>query len=267
MRYTGSLVSGLAGTVLFLAFASDLIAQTPMEGTVKVVRKVGAAKYSTGNNVWQPVEVGTILRPGSIIQSSSVAGSYVDLALGETAAVTEPTVYLYRPYIPTSLSSSLALRPNAQQNVVRLWDNTVLAIDKLTTQITGADIVTDTQLDLKTGRISGTVKKMSAGSRYEMKVPLGVASIRGSSYDLAVEGVLKVFAGAALFSSASLPNGRSVPEGFQYDARTGQMTPIPQTMVQMFEQIFGAMRIVQTGTLTTYASDKTVNNVSPVVGQ
>ncbi len=267
MRYTGSFVSGLAGTVLFLAFASALVAQTPMEGTVKVVRKVGAAKYSTGNNVWQPLEVGAILRPGSIVQSSSVSGSYVDLALGETDAVTQPAGSSYTPYVPTSLSSSIAPRPSAQQNVVRLWESGVLAIDKLTVQATGADTVTDTQLDLKTGRISGTVKKMSAGSRYDVKIPLGVASIRGTSYDLTVDGVLKVLAGAALFSSASLPNGQSVPEGFQFDARTGQMTPIPQSVIQTFGPIFAAMRIIQPGTPMTYAADKTVINVSPVVGQ
>jgi hypothetical protein len=267
MRYTRSSVCGLVGTVLTLAFASAVVAQTPIEGTVKVVRKVGAAKYTTGNDIWQPLELGMVLKPGTTLQSSSVSGSYLDLAVGDTAAVTEPAVASYRPYVPTSMSVSAAARPNAQQNVIRIWDNTVLTIDKLTTQITGADVVTDTRLDLKTGRISGTVKKMSAGSRYEMKVPLGVTSVRGTSYDLAVEGVLKVFAGSALFSSASLPNGQSVPEGFQYDARSGQLTPISQSMVQMFEQIFAAMRIIQVGTPTTLASDKTINNVSPVVGQ
>jgi hypothetical protein len=267
MRHTGYFVSGLIGTVVSLAFASTLVAQTPVEGAVKVVRKVGQAKYTTGNNVWQPLEVGTVLKPGATIQSSSVSGSYVDLGLGETAAVTEPAGASYRPYIPTSLTVSAAARPTAQQNVVRIWENTVLTIDKLTTQTTGADVVTDTRLELKTGRISGTVKKMSAGSRYEMKVPLGVTSIRGTSYDQDVDGVLKVFAGSALFSSASLPNGQAVPEGFQYDARSGQLTPIAQSMVQAFEQIFASMRIVQVGVPTTLASDKTINNVSPVVGQ
>jgi hypothetical protein len=267
MRYTGSFVSGLVGTVLSLAFASALVAQTPMEATVKVVRKAGAAKVSTGNNVWQPLEVGMVLRPGAIVQSSSVSGSYVDLALGETDAATQPAGSSYTPYVPTSFSSSMAARPSAQQNVVRLWESGVLAIDKLTTQATGADRVTDTQLDLKTGRISGTVKKMSAGSRYEIKVPLGVAAIRGSSYDLTVEGLLKMIAGSAMFTSASLPNGQSVPEGFQFDARTGQMTPIPQNVIQSFGQIFAAMRIIQPGAPTTYAADKTIMNVSPVVGQ
>ncbi len=38
--------------------------------------------------------------------------------------------------------------------MVRIWENTLLSIDKLTVTQTGADVVTETQLDLKAGHIS-----------------------------------------------------------------------------------------------------------------
>jgi hypothetical protein len=268
MRYAGNVVSGLVGAVVSLVLASTLVAQTPVESTAKVIRMKGAVRYSTGNNVWQTAEVGMILRPGSIVQVGSEAGCFVDLALDESSGNMEVPA-TYRPYIPTSLSTSTstAVRPSAEQNVVRLWENTVMAIDRLTTQTTGADVVTDTQLDLKAGRISGSVKKMSAGSRYEVKLPNGVAGIRGTSYDLAVEGVVRVFAGSVLFGWGSPQVAQLVSEGNQYDGRTGQMSAIPQTILQMFQQIFSAMRFVAPAAPTTYAADKTVNNVSPVVGQ
>ena len=52
----------------------------------------------------------------------------------------------------------------------------------------GADVVTDTELDLKAGHILGTVKKMSANSKYEIKLPkaaLGLTSLKnGPSFGL-----------------------------------------------------------------------------------
>ena len=79
--------------------------------------------------------------------------------------------------------------------MVRIWENTLLGIDKLTETQTGADVVTETQLDLKAGHIFGTVKKMSAASKYEVKIPNGVAGIRGTVYDISAEGVVKVSVG------------------------------------------------------------------------
>ena len=70
-----------------------------------------------------------------------------------------------------------------------MWENTLLGIDKLTVTQTGADVVTETQLDLKAGHIFGMVKKMSAASKYEVKIPNGVAGIRGTVYDISAEGV------------------------------------------------------------------------------
>ena len=69
----------------------------------------------------------------------------------------------------------LTYQPTAEQNIVRLWENTLMGVDKLTEMHTGADVVTETQLDLKAGHITGSVKKMSAASKYEVKMPNGVA--------------------------------------------------------------------------------------------
>jgi len=71
-----------------------------------------------------------------------------------------------------------------------------MSIDKLTATDTGADIVTDTQLDLRAGRIFGTVKKLSAGSRYEVKIPNGVAGVRGTIYTLTALGDCSVYEGS-----------------------------------------------------------------------
>ena len=165
IRYS---LKGLVACGIALAMVSSLTAQTPSQGAAKVVRLKGSARYTTGGNVWQPLKLGAVVKTGTIIQTGLDKGSYVDLVLGDGEAPL-PSSPVTRP-----VGSANAVPPNAggggasakiDQNVVRLFENTVLSVDKLTTMNTGADMVTETQLDLKAGHILGTVKKMSANSK------------------------------------------------------------------------------------------------------
>ena len=121
----------------------------------------------------------------------------------------------------------LSSAPTAGQNIVRMWENTLLSIDKLTGMENGADVVTDTQLDLKAGHIFGIENKMSAASKYEVKIPNGVAGIRGTVYDISAEGVVKVWAGSVVLAYVG-PEGTVATQVImgsqQFDARTGVLT-------------------------------------------
>src|SRR5258707_4031109 len=187
MKRTQRFVSGLVACAITLAMVSPLSAQTAMEGVAKVVRVKGPARYTTGNNIWQPLNPGAILKPGTIIQTGKDSGSLVDIVLGDgNGAVPSPAVFN-----SSTPSASLSYQPGAAQNVVRIWANTALGVDKLTSVQTGAGLVTETQLDLRSSHISGTVKKMSAASKYEVKLPNCVAGIRGTTYDITTDGVIK----------------------------------------------------------------------------
>jgi hypothetical protein len=74
----------------------------------------------------------------------------------------------------------------SEQNWIHMWSDTALAVDKLLANDTGAGVVTDTELDLRQGRITGNVKKLAAGSNYEVKYKDGVAAIRGTTYDMTI---------------------------------------------------------------------------------
>jgi hypothetical protein len=115
--------------------------------------------------------------------------------------------------------------------MVRVWENSRLGIDKLTVTETGADVVTETQLDLQAGHIFGKVRKMLAASRYEVKIPNAVASIRGTIYDITAEGVVKVFVGS-VFLSYTDSNGKEQKQVIMgskvLDPRTGAPTSIPE---------------------------------------
>ncbi|HTL57061.1 MAG TPA: FecR domain-containing protein [Candidatus Limnocylindrales bacterium] len=265
MKETRSLINRIALCAVSLAMVSTLTAQTI--GTAKVIRIKGPARYTTGNNIWQPLGLGAALQPGTVVQTSTERGSYVDLALGdESVAVVQPITY--RPAIISSMASGTSYQPSADQNVIRIWENSALGIDKLSSMQTGAETVGDTQLDLKAGRITGNVKKMSAASKYEIKLPVGVVGIRGALYDISAEGIVKVFVGSAVAAAVDSKSGnvttQTVMGGQQYDMRSNQVTPIPQAEISAITSISASMLVVSTTAPVILASDKTVIPLSIV---
>ena len=266
MKETRRLINRFLVCAAALAMVSSLAAQTI--GSAKVIRIKGPARYTTGNNIWQPLGVGTVLQPGTVVQTSTERGSYVDLALGgEGAAVVQPVTY--RPAIISSMAaSSASFRPSVDQNVVRIWENSALGIDKLTSMQTGADVVTETQLDLKAGRISGNVRKMSAASKYEIKLPTGVAGIRGTLYDISAEGIVKIFVGSAVAAAVDAKTGnvttQTVMGGQQYDMRSNQLTPISPVDMSALTSLMAELQPVEAVAPVILASDKTIVTVSPI---
>jgi hypothetical protein len=235
---------------------STLAAQTANETVAKVIRIKGAVRYKAGNNDWMPLKGGDIVKPGTMIQTA--AGASVDFALG-TGAIPPA-----RPAMP---SEGLAFQPSADQNLVRLWGNTLLSIDKLTSTQTGADEVTETQLDLKAGHVFGMVKKMSAGSKYEVKIPNGVAGIRGTVYDITAEGVVRVLSGSCVVAYVGA-NGAVVTQvvmgGQEFDTRTGILTQMPPSEIRALERSLKELPSNFTVTPTLFTPDKTtIIYVSP----
>ncbi len=257
MKETKSFVKSLLVCAVAVAMATSLSAQTAV--SAKVVRIQGNARYTTGNNVWLPLKVGLKLKAGTVVQTAQ--NSKVDLVLGEGEATA------LRPAM-ASPKESLAYQPSSEQDTVRIFENSVLGVDKLTTMQTGADVVSETQLDLRAGRIMGNVKKMSAASKYEVKLPNGVAGIRGTIYWLSAEGVIKVLTGSVVLAYVG-SDGTVVTQvvmgGQQFDARTGQLTQIPEADRQMLGKEVKAMGIGAAVVPTTFAVDHTVYFVSPTI--
>lgn len=232
MKHTRTLVSSFIALGLVLGMASTVTAQTTKDGAAKVVRIKGTARYSTGNNVWQPLSVGDVLRPGNVIQTDRDAGSYVDIVLGDGKVPTiSPGMASAGALTPgaggyPATATAATGRPVAQQNTVRLFDNTVLGIDKLSATETGADLVTDTQLDLRSGHIVGNVRKMTGASRYEVKLPNGVAGIRGTIYHIWADGRIQVAEGTVVLSLVDAQGNvqtRVINAGYEYNPRTDQI--------------------------------------------
>ncbi|MGN6554289.1 MAG: FecR domain-containing protein [Verrucomicrobiota bacterium] len=267
------LIQRLTGAMVALAVVTSLSTQAADPAIAKVVNIKGAARYMTAETPsWRPLKTGAVLKQGTILQTA--ADSYVDVVLNNPNATANDSVALAAAASgvsnDSSASSTSHSQPKAEQDAVRIFENTVLGLDKLALTQTGADRVTDTQLDLKAGRILGTVKKLSTTSRYEIKIPNGVAGVRGTIYTISADGVLSVLSGSVVLSFVG-PDGnpvtKEVKAGEIYDAATGQITNIPESQLKQLIKDAKALRIGPNTPPSVYTVDQTVYLVSPTVGQ
>jgi len=107
---------------------------------------------------------------------------------------------------------------------------TVLSVDKLTVERTGNDEVSDTQLDLRAGQVMSNTKKLSAQSHYEIKIPNGVAGIRGNCNLLSSTSKCASIFGTVMEVLVQ-PDGsmlnHEIPAKHMYDPGTGRVVEIP----------------------------------------
>ncbi len=143
-----------------------------LKAEVRAVK--GTATYATDPaGEPKPVKVGMTLPPNSTIKTA--AESTVDIFLGTSAGV------------------------------VRIAERSTLTLSKLDQTQTGAESAVDIQMNLPEGEMYFNVNKLSQASRYEIKMPNGVAGIRGTK-------------GRCTFHAAD-PNGNASPPVVLVDGR------------------------------------------------
>lgn len=276
MNLAKKTLSWLVVGVVSLTLVASAEAQTSKQRSGKVVRIKGAARYSTGNNVWQPLKVGTILKAGAIVQTAQ--DSYADVVLNEESSA--PAARAVTP--SKQASSSSASKPpspasaatrSVDQDVVRILEDSVLSFDRLTAVDTGADRVTETELDLRTGALFGAVKKQAAASRFEIKIPNGVAGIRGTYVYANTKTSVFACIGGSIVVGYTNPDNTSgaqpVGGGYQFNTLTREMSPIAPGAMSQFNMILDNMGSVTASSAGPnvpplgLAVDQTVYFVSP----
>ena len=136
-------------TVLFFGMGlSHLTAAETLQWRAQVQSVKGKATWNTNGGPVAPLKVNSILAAGTTIKTGPETA--VDLFLGRSAGV------------------------------IRVGANSTFSLDKLTVTDTGAEKAVDIQLGLPSGEMYFNVNKLSRASRYEIKVPNGVAGIRGT---------------------------------------------------------------------------------------
>jgi hypothetical protein len=130
-------------------------------GRAEVRAVKGMATYATNGGPARPLKAGAVLTSATVVKTGPQ--SSVDLFLGTSAGV------------------------------IRVAENSTLSLDKLTITDTGADSAVEIQLNLPDGEMYFNVNKISKASRYEIKMPNGVAGIRGTkgSFSFRPNGAVK----------------------------------------------------------------------------
>jgi len=162
MKHLGALTKLAGLSVAFAAafFANSLSAANStraIQGEARVERVTGVATYAYPDGKVGELTKGTKLKAGAIITTGK--DSKVNLWLGD----------------------------NGEE--LQVEENATLILEKLELRETGSDKVADTELTLKTGGLSGNVKKLSSASKFQVKTPNGVAGIRGTSWAITPNGV------------------------------------------------------------------------------
>ena len=264
-------------TVITLAVSSAVLvlthsatAQSTKPAVVTVVRVQGEARYSPGDNAWHPLVAGKILNAGAVIQSDS--NSTVDLVLSgkpiaipQTAGAPNAVGAAADPNVRGLVSSPAMV----EQNTVRMQGNTVLAIDRLTVSDTGADTVGDTELNLRFGEVFFNVKKISAASQYIIKIPNGVAGIRGSSGGLNAGGGMQMSNGTGIISLIrnGVPVTFIVNAGFQFNPHNGSITPLSDELLRELNAIIAGISTLYHQEFPSLAHDQTTVWTSSTAGK
>jgi hypothetical protein len=261
--------------MLVLAVAAS--AQTLKPGVATIVRIQGEARYSPGDGTWHPLLVGKILGAGAIIQTGH--NGNVDMVLGKPVEMPQAAQWPDRigPALDANIRGMVAYKPSIEQNMVRMTGDTMLAIDKLTVSNTGLDTVSDTELDLKQGRIFASVKKLSAASQYLIKIPNGIAGVRGCLIEIDASGYLAVTedngemgnAAKGVLLSIVGPNGAPmtylVGEGSQFNPQTGQVSPLSPGMLEKLLMQGRTLKTVY-AEIVAFVYDRTFCYISPISG-
>ena len=251
----------------------NVSAQTGSSGYATVVRVTGSAYYSLGaGEAEHPLLAGKTLPAGATIRTED--NGIVDVVLGKS--IQTPQAFSTPDRISQAADSPVrgmvGYKPSAEQNVVRLTPGTTLGIDKLTVTDTGADTVSDTELDLKKGKIFASVKKLSGASQYLIKLPNGIAGVRGTLFAISADGTVSVYEskGGGVVLSLVLPDGSTktylVAPGQYIDPATGKPGTLPPEAVDALSKVFIALQTLYLETVS-FSFDGTHIYVSPTHGQ
>ncbi len=267
MKYIQTLISMMV-CGCFLTLVASATAQSVKPGVATVVRISGEARYSLGDGKWHPLVAGKILAAGSVVQTSPDAT--VDIVLGKSVMMPQSSAPDRISSAPDSnVRGFITYKPSAEQNTIRMTGDTVLAIDKLTVSDTGVDSVSDTELDLRQGGIYNSVKKLSGASQYLIKIPNGIAGVRGTLFYISATGACSVFRNSVVLSligADGKPATVVVGEGNQFNPQSGQTSPLPPALTTQMDLTFRSLRTMFFG-IVNFTFDQTICHSSPTNGK
>jgi hypothetical protein len=233
--------------VTVISLGAIAYAQDEKAGFATVVRVQGIASYSLGDGNWHPLVAGKTLAAGSTIRTGD--NGIVDVVLGKQINFpqSEKAPDRISQAADAPVRGLISSAPASIQNAVRLTPGTVLSIDKLTTVDSGADTVSDTELNLQQGKIFASVKKLSATSQYLVKIPNGIAGVRGTEFSISADGATAVFESnnGGLVLSLTIGGNTTtyvIAPGQMLEPATGGTAPISPGLESVLAAVFNSLK-------------------------
>src|SRR5436190_11568502 len=161
-RLTGRAVLSLFVVVLVNSLA---VANAEIQSGQVLVQAVhGSATYSVSGSQMLPVKENLVLTRGSTIKT------------------------------PHDATVDLILQYNG--TVLRLLPESTLKFDKLNQETAAEGAITETSLNLVSGSILGSQRKLATPSTFQVNIPGGVATIKGTEYLVRADGAVIVLSGS-----------------------------------------------------------------------
>ena len=227
----------LAMSVAMLLSANLFAQEMAGRAEVKAVR--GTAIYTVAGGPETPLKKGTVLTAGSVVKTGPE--SSVDLFMGNSAGT------------------------------VRVTENTTLGLDTLKLTDTGAETVVEIQFNLPEGTILGDVNKLSPASKYEIKLPNGVAGIRGTKYRCSSTAYIVLLDGTMIFVFVP-PGGNPTPYTLVappavYFSPIEGIKPAPKDLLrEVLEQLAGGEMIPETPGTAEF-EERLIRYLTPVLSK
>jgi len=150
-------------TILCLFALSAISAQAARLASAKVLELTGTVTKYSPNGQNAPLKVGDILTEGDSLSSAAKSSAKLVFSNG----------------------SELTVRQNTSINISNLEQES-FAGNQSYEQLQADPSKSQTLLELNYGDIDGHVKKLSYGSNFRIKTPLGTAAIRGTYFSISL---------------------------------------------------------------------------------
>ena len=196
-RLSGRAVLSLLAVSFVNCFCFTVLNAQVQSGQVLVQAVQGSATYSISGGPALPIKENVVLSRGAVLKT------------GPNAKV------------------DLVLQYNG--TVLRLLPDSTLSFDKLNKENAGEETVTETSLHLLSGSILGSQRKLAMPSTFEVNIPGGVATIKGTEYIVNAAGAVSVLSGSVDVKYVLPGSGGAVrvtvSAGFSFNPATGTVVP------------------------------------------
>jgi hypothetical protein len=141
-KFARKALAGIVALGMVMAVARAGAESIPQ--VVQVVKVEGNAQYSTDGRTWQTLHSGDVLKSGAVIRTAE--RSLVDVTLGEPGATgggaAGPNLLSYPAGGGAGAGGGGGGDSDTEKaNIVRIFESTVMGVDKLTLERTGVDEV------------------------------------------------------------------------------------------------------------------------------